>query len=151
MNHKPGLLAIVVRSTTGEPCTPKDIGKVVRLRRCGLMSSPFAFFMDPPIRGWEVDDGPFRCPHCGDMRVGYAEADLDVIPPDDSVVSEDMAERPPVKANTEKRTTITLKLSDCNPDLMKKLDREIREAIRRGMRNAIANVANELRNAGRKS
>lgn len=88
MNHKAGLLAIVTRNTYGEACTARDIGKVVRLRAHGYVYQPFDFLHRNPIKAWEVDDGPFTCPHCGQTRGGYAEADLLVIPPDDKVIEE---------------------------------------------------------------
>jgi hypothetical protein len=76
---KHGELCIVVRSTANDLCTVRDIGKPV------TTAQKVGFLHLGPNPGlipfWTVKGGAWKCPHCGTLRDGYLEADLQPIRP----------------------------------------------------------------------
>ena len=75
---KPQELCIVVRNTLNNPCTERDIGKpVTTSERVGLLNLGARGGPVGLMAFWTMKGGPWVCGHCGGLRDGYLEADLE--------------------------------------------------------------------------
>ena len=61
----------LVRSTTGCECTLREVGRVIYCHTVVFNR----------VGAWWALREPEKCPHCGQLREGYLDADLDPIRP----------------------------------------------------------------------